>query len=144
MNNIITGNDANNIIDGGAGKDILTGLGGADTFRYTTLTNSLLRGFDRIIDFAVGTDFIDGPNAIAAASIKKLGSVSALTQSAIQGVLTSTNFVSKGASVFTFVADESTQRFLALNDKNAGFSAGTDVIIEITGMTGDINNLSVI
>ena len=144
LNNTITGNTGANILDGGAGKDILTGLGGADTFRYTTLTNSLLSGYDRITDFAVGTDFIDGPNAIAAASVKKLGSVSALTQSAIQEVLTSTNFVSKGASIFTFVAGASTQRFLALNDATPGFNASNDAIIEITGLNGDFNKLSLI
>ena len=144
LNNVLTGNTGANVLDGALGKDLLTGLGGADTFCYTTLSNSLLSGYDRITDFTVGSDSIDGISSIASANIKKLGSVSSLTESAIQSVLTFTKFASNGASIFTFGTGYSVQTFLALNDSTAGFNASKDAIIEITGFTGNINNLSVI
>jgi hypothetical protein len=33
--------------------------------------------------------------------------------------------------------------FLALNDSNAGFAASTDAILEITGFSGNLDNLQV-
>lgn len=143
-NNIITGNAGNNIIDGGAGKDILTGLGGTNTFRYSLLSNSLLAGYDRITDFKIGVDSIDSTVAIAATNIRKLGSIASLYESDVQGLLSSANFAANGASIFTFGAGSSIQTYLAINDPTAGFDSRKDAIIEITGYTGSLNNLSTI
>jgi Ca2+-binding RTX toxin-like protein len=143
LNNSLTGNSRNNTLDGGAGQDILTGLGGADIFRYTMLSHSLLSGYDRITDLSIGTDLIDGANSVSAANIRKLGTVSALTPSGISQLLnaTASHFMARGASIFTFEAAGSIQTFLALNDSNAGFNISNDAIIEITGFTGNIDDL---
>ena len=144
LNNTISGNSGNNILDGGRGKDILNGGGGADIFRYSTLGNSRLAEYDRINDFAVGIDVIDGANAVVSSNIRKLGAVASLSENDIQKVLSSGDFVSNGAAIFTFKSGGSTQTYLALNDSTAGFSERDDAIIEITGYSGNINDLSVV
>jgi len=167
--NTITGNSAANVLSGaagndtliggvgsdtligGAGADILTGGTGsagdttADIFRLTSLGESLLAGFDRITDLVIGSDSIDGPTSVSAANLKEgLGTVSDLTQSAIQAVLTSTSFAKSGAATFTFGSGSTTRTFLALNDSTAGFSATSDALVEITGYSGLLSNLAVI
>lgn len=139
-NDIISAGAGNDTIVGGEGGDILTGGAGADTFRYETTSQSLLGNHDVIKDLAIGTDVIDGPRAIAAAFVKKLGNVIALTESAIQQVLTPTSFESNGASTFKF----GNRTFLGLNDSKAGFSASTDSVIEITGYSGNLSDLKIL
>ncbi|WP_052754345.1 calcium-binding protein [Calothrix sp. 336/3] len=143
-NDTLNGGAGNDTIIGRAGGDVLTGGSGADTFGYESLTNSLLSNHDVIKDLAIGTDFIDGPRAISAAQIRKFGNVSALTETAIRQVLTPTNFLSNGASTFRFRDGLIDRTFLAINNSVAGFSASTDSIIEITGFTGNLNNLSIV
>jgi Ca2+-binding RTX toxin-like protein len=138
-NDIINAGAGNDILTGSAGGDILTGGTGNDTFKYDR-SDSLLSNYDVITDLAIGSDIIDGTDAVAAAQVKKLGSVSALTETAIKQVLTATNFSRFGASTFKF----SDRTFLALNDGTAGFSASNDSIIEITGFTGNLANLAIV
>lgn len=125
---------------GGAGKDILTGGSQADTFGISSLTDSLLGTFDRITDLRIGIDRIDGPNAVRATQLRKLGSVTSLTARGVGARLTNTTFVARGAATFTFGA----RRFVALNDALAGFQSNRDAVIEITGFTGNINNLAIV
>jgi Ca2+-binding RTX toxin-like protein len=139
-NDIINAGAGNDTIRGGAGGDILTGGAGIDTFEYKYLTDSLLANYDVIKDLAIGSDVIDGARAVAASQIKKLGNVTALTETAIKEVLTSANFSINGASTFKF----SDRTFLGLNDGTAGFSASADAIIEITGFTGSLANLKIV
>jgi Ca2+-binding RTX toxin-like protein len=143
LNNVLTGNSGNNILNGGVGKDVLTGLGGADTFRFTALTDSLLTGFDRITDFAIGTDRLDGPTAVTAANTKELGTVATFNQAGISAVLSSAVFGANQAATFTFGSGIGTRTFLALNNATAGFSSTTDSIIEITGYSGLLTNLAI-
>ncbi|MDF5724324.1 MAG: bluetail domain-containing putative surface protein [Rhizonema sp. PD37] len=143
-NDIINGGGGNDMISGGGGSDTLTGGSGSDTFQYQSLTDSLLANYDVIKDLEIGIDVIDATKAISATQIRKLGSVSALNETAIQQVLTPTNFVVNGASTFKFRDGQLDRTFLALNDSKAGFSASTDSIIEITGFTGNLNNLSIV
>ena len=140
MDNSIIGNDAGNILEGRDGGDVLAGLGGSDIFRYSVLSDSLLNEYDWITDLAIGFDRIDAPHAVTFGSIRQLGSVSALTNVALRQVLSSDNFVSNGASSFSF----GTRTFLALNDSIAGFSSSRDAVIEITGYSGSLNQLAII
>jgi len=144
LNNVLTGNSAINTITGGVGKDVLTGLGGADTFRYAALTDSLLAGFDQITDFAIGTDRLDGPTAVTAANTKELGTVATFNQVGISAVLSTAVFGANQAATFTFGSGTGTRTFLALNDASAGFSSTTDSIIEITGYSGLLTNLAIV
>ncbi|MEH1787453.1 MAG: Ig-like domain-containing protein [Nostoc sp.] len=139
-NDILIGGNDNDLLVGGEGGDVLIGYNGADIFRYTLLADSLLSNFDRITDLKIGTDLIDGPNAVSAANLKKLGAVSALNQTAIGTVLTNNTFVANGAATFSF----GSRTFLALNNNTAGFQSANDAVIEITGFSGSLTNLAIV
>lgn len=139
-NDIINAGAGNDIIIGGAGGDTLTGGTGVNTFNYTRSADSLLANYDVITDLKIGSDVIDGPRAVSALQLKELGNVAALTEIAIQQVLTATNFLARGAATFSF----GDRTFLGINDRTAGFSASTDSIIEITGFTGSLTNLAIV
>jgi len=153
-NDTINGNAGNDGLNGLAGQDIITGAAGLDTltggadadrFVYTTLTDGVVGGtttartFELITDFEVGLDSIDAPGT-AVRTIKLIGAVSALTNTAITNLLGassagSANFAANGASIFTSGTGATLRTFLAINDGTAGYSAAADAIIEITGNT---------
>jgi Ca2+-binding RTX toxin-like protein len=135
-NDILIGGNGNDILVGGAGADTLTGGAGTDTFRLA-LGDSLLDNFDLIADFQIDTDRIEGPTAVTADQIAKLGSVASLEAEAIDTLLSATAFEADRGATFSF----GNRTFLALNDGNAGFAASTDAILEITGFSGNLNNL---
>jgi Ca2+-binding RTX toxin-like protein len=143
-NNVITGNGANNILNGGAGNDILTGGVGKDTltgglevdrFDYRTLANSALGIFDVITDFNATTG-----NDLFLVTTARSGfnnvttPVATLDTTGIAARLTTATFTANSAAQFTF----GTRSFVAINDATAGFSATTDAIIEVTGLTGTL------
>jgi hypothetical protein len=85
-----------------------------------------------------------GPNAVAAANVQQLGTIgTSLTSDSISALLTTSNFLANGASTFTFGSGGGLRTFIALNDVTAGYESGTDNIIEITGLTGNLSNLNV-
>ena len=139
-NDIVNAGAGNDIITGGAGGDRLTGGTGVNTFNYGRYPESLLADYDVITDLKIGIDVINAYRAVSASQLKELGNVTALTETAIQQVLTATNFSSYGASTFSF----GDRTFLGINDRTAGFSAITDSIIEITGFTGSLTNLAIV
>ncbi|QLE45103.1 hypothetical protein FD723_32675 (plasmid) [Nostoc sp. C052] len=138
-NDTLIGGNGDDLLIGGAGADVLTGGLGADTFRFA-LTDSLLSNFDRITDLRIGTDLIDGPNAVSAANVRKLGTVISLDAAGVGALLTNSNFVANGAATFSF----GSRTFLALNDVTAGFQSNNDAIIEITGYSRNLNNLAIV
>jgi hypothetical protein len=143
--NQIVGDANANALIATAAKDVITGLGGSDTFRFTALSASTLTSFDRITDFAIGTDILDGPNAVSAASIGKLGAVSLLDSTSISAVLTTSAFVANGAATFIYGDPSGLSRsFIAFNDATAGYQSGSDAIIEITGYSGLLDSLQII
>ena len=146
-NNVITGNGGNNTLDGGAGNDRLTGGTGNDTligglgtdrFDYRTLSDSVLSNFDVITDFnaTAGNDlFVISTTPI---EFSNAGTVATLDTAGITASLTNTVFTANSAAQFTFGTGISTRSFVAINDATAGFSATTDAIIEVTGLTGTL------
>ncbi|MBD2500129.1 bluetail domain-containing putative surface protein [Anabaena azotica] len=148
-NNVITGNSGNNNLNGGAGndrltggtgKDTLTGGLGADRFDYRNLADSLLSNFDVITDLNANTGNDLFLVSTARAGFSNAGSVTSLDATGIAARLTTTNFAANFAAQFTF----GTRTFVAINNATAGFSATTDSIIEVTGLTGTlgINNFT--
>jgi hypothetical protein len=138
----IVGNSGNNIITGGGGADVLTGMGGVNTFKVT-LKDTLLSGFDHITDFVIGTDVIDAPLPVGKESLKQLGAVRSLDQRGISKILSKKIFTANGAATFTYGSGGAVRTFLALNDNKSGFSRANDAIIEITGFSGNLTDLSV-
>jgi Ca2+-binding RTX toxin-like protein len=128
---------------GGQGADRLTGGTDGDTFVLVTLKDSLLSGVDRITDFAIGIDWIDGSRAIAAGQVVQRGSVRQLNAASIAAVLTRRKFVANSAATLTKGSGRRQETFLVLNNHNAGFSAKTDAIINITGYSGSLVNLAI-
>ena len=60
-------------------------------------------------------------------------------------MLTATSFDRKGAATFsTLDPGAGLRTFLAINDGKAGFQASSDALLEITGYSGDLNQLAVI
>jgi serralysin len=148
-NDDLNGGSGNDTLIGGTGLDIVTGGAGSDTFSYAAgdalISGTTSLSFERITDFTIGTDSLDGANAVSASNLRKLGSVgTSLRSTTIATLLTPTDFTANGASAFTFGAGSGLRTFLALNDANAGFQTSTDNIIEITGYTGVLNNLAII
>jgi Ca2+-binding RTX toxin-like protein len=156
-NNVITGNSANNILDGGtgidtliggAGNDILTGgLGkdtltgglGADRFDYRNLAHSVFNTFDVITDFNAnpGNDLFVVSTA-RTGGFSNAGTVAGLDVLSIANKLNNTTFKANSAAQFSFGSPFGRRTFVAINDATAGFSATTDAIIEVTGLTGTL------
>lgn len=138
-NDALVGNSGNDILVGGTGADSLTGGAGVDTFRLA-LGDSLLANFDRILDLQIGRDRIDGPTAVTAANVAELGTVASLTAASIGSLLNTTTFGANLAATFSL----GDRTFLALNDGTASFAASTDVLLEITGFSGNLSNLQIV
>lgn len=156
--NAVPGGPANDILPFSATVDRLTGLAGGDTFRLTSLSHSLLPAaastpIDRITDLVTGLDAIDAPVARSLAQAVNpvaLGSVAQLSSSAITALLTTASFPALTATstggVASFIFSDPVagmRTFLAINDGVAGFSAASDAILEITGVTGSLSQLRV-
>jgi hypothetical protein len=139
-----SGDGAANLLRAGSGADQLTGLAGNDVFQVSSLGQSSLAALDRITDFAVGADSLDGPTAVAASQVAKLGAVAVLSEAGVAKLLTPTSFLASKAATFTLGSGPTTRTFVALNDAVAGFQAASDGVLEITGFSGDLRGLAVI
>ena len=133
-NNIITGNGVNNTLTGGVGKDTLTGGLGVDRFDYRTLADSVFSNFDVITDFSANTGNDLFLVSTARSGFSNAGTVVTLDTNGIAAKLTTAAFTANSAAQFSF----GSRSFVALNDVTAGFSATTDAIIEVTGLTGTL------
>jgi hypothetical protein len=139
-----SGDAAANLLRAGSGADQLTGLAGNDVFQVSSLGQSSLGAVDRITDFSIGADNLDGPTAVTASQVAKLGAVALLSEAGVASVLTATSFLASKAATFTFGSGPTTRTFVALNDGVAGFQAASDGVLEITGYGGDLRGLAVI
>ncbi|MFM6341594.1 MAG: lectin-like protein [Dolichospermum sp.] len=141
-NNVITGNAGNNTLTGGVGKDTLIGGLGVDRFDYRTLADSVFSNFDVITGFNATTGNDLFLVSTARSGFSNAGSVATLDTAGIAARLTNSVFTANSAAQFTF----GTRSFVAINDGTAGFSATTDAIIEVTGLTGTLglNNFTIV
>ena len=101
-------------------------------------------GYDKITDFAIGTDRLDGPTSVTAANLAELGRVNTLDQAGISAVLTTATFLANRAATFSYGTGVNARTFVALNNGTAGFSSTTDAIIDITGYSGSPTNLAIV
>ena len=134
-NDNLNGGAGNDNLTGGLGKDTLTGSTGLDTLTYNSLGDSLLSGFDVIQGYSgtgASLDSINAPGSIAAINLTaSKGTATALTEAAIQAVLTATKFAANTAAAFKVTGQSGT--FIALNNGVAGFQAASDAIIQLSG-----------
>jgi Ca2+-binding RTX toxin-like protein len=151
-NDTINGGDGNDTLVSGTGNDSLTGGAGTDTFRYNgtaanVYTDSLATtaGLDRITDFVAGTDKIALVNTGTA--VTSVGAVTAVTVATAADVATLLTAIgsqvaaSAGAvaqvGLITVSAGAMAGTYLLVNDATAA-AAGTDTLINITGVSGTI------
>jgi Ca2+-binding RTX toxin-like protein len=134
-NDNLNGGAGNDTLTGGLGKDTLTGSTGLDTLTYNSLGESLLTGFDVIQGYSgtgASLDRINAPGSIAAINLTaSKGTATALTEAAIQLVLTNAAFAANTAAAFKVTGQSGT--FIALNNGVAGFQAASDAIIQLSG-----------
>jgi Ca2+-binding RTX toxin-like protein len=134
-NDTLNGGAGNDSLTGGLGKDTLTGSTGLDTLNYNSLGESLLSGFDVIQGYSgtgASLDRINAPAPIAPITLTaSKGTATALTEAAIQLVLTNAAFAANTAAAFKVTGQSGT--FIALNNGAAGFQAASDAIIQLSG-----------
>lgn len=116
---------------------------GADTVTITALVDSLLGSSDLISGFSVANDALEVAgitidNTDTGTEVRNLGSLTALTAEAIQTAIdawdvanAADTFDAGEVGFFTFDG----KSYLLVNDGNAAFSATTDAVIEVTGIT---------
>jgi Ca2+-binding RTX toxin-like protein len=153
----LVGSAVANVINGGAGTDLLTGGAGGDTFIFQ-FGQSGVGSPDRITDFAIGTDRID----LLSAAGGNLGTPTVFTRAAnfaanalttlnniVAAVFTDANGATAGnqglgnnaAALVQVTGSGSTVGTYLVVNNGAGFQAGTDLVINITGHTGTLPGL---
>lgn len=140
-NDILTGGSGNDILFGGTGRDTFTGGADSDTFVINSIFNtSRLSDFETITDLEAGIDRITGleigrpisPVVITSERVRDLN------ESSIKEVLDNGNRLRGGAAAFSLIDGRT---FLAISTGDIFFSAINDTIIEITGFTGNLEEL---
>ncbi|BAZ45541.1 hypothetical protein NIES4102_25650 [Chondrocystis sp. NIES-4102] len=135
-NDIMIGGAGKDVMTGGAGKDVMTGGASNDTFALSKLTDSLAPDFDVIKDLKIGVDIIDAPSAVSADDVIEFGTIAASSNP--NTVLASLG--ANQATTYTY----GTGTFLVINDATIGYDATKDAMIEITGFTGNLDNLAIV
>ena len=145
-NDIIAGDSGNDLIQGGMGGDILTGGQGADTFIYkknkdSKFTRRNSQKLDWIKDFNTDEDAIYFEKGVNQNEFLFLGNIDFLTPKSINKSLK--NHSSFDYDAVGFNIEESGKTYVAINGCNCGFQSKNDLLIEITGYTGDLNNIKI-
>lgn len=131
---------------GGLGADVLTGGLGADIYRYTSASESTSTGYDRIVGFVSGTDRIDVVNTITGVDATVgAGALSTATfDTDLSAAIGSGQLGANHAVLFTPNAGTlaGTTFLIIDSDGVAGYSAGSDIVIQLTNppaslVTGD-------
>lgn len=148
---VLDGGAGNDRLCGGTGRDKLTGGAGADVFEYgvgDALIGPSLNNFEVITDFEAGLDVIDAPGE----NLRPVN-VAWSQKRTLPGDFTSEHFenqfyrmegLSPGGACAVILGTLSSPRtFLILDSNNNGFDL-SDNVIEITGYTGSLCNITVI
>lgn len=149
--NVINGDNGNDILSGGAGADTLTGGQGTDLFAFQ-FGQSTVSASDRITDFTIGTDAIglfssDGSTVITPSSFTRAADKTATTLlNLVNQVFTDANGAVagnqalgvNGAALVKVTSGAIAGTYLAVNDSTAGFQANSDLLVNLTGLTGTL------
>lgn len=150
-NNSLSGSAGNDTLKGGAGTDNLTGGAGLDKI-VCNFGQSLTTGIDRLSDFKVGEDRLDiltktGGNVSIKTHSNGGNRTSTTASDLMKQVFTDTNLTTTGnqalgvnSSVFVTWNNNS---YLIVNDASAGFQANSDLILNVTGFSGNFQTATV-
>ncbi len=150
-NDVIKGEDGDDTLIGGSGEDTLTGGDGNDTFTYTTVADSKFGWLDHITDFTAGGsgDKIDTniagtlrvianqstDTALSDFNLSTLNELSNATDGSLGTLLSG-----DGENTEVMQLTTSNDKVLWAIDVDASGNFDTsDTIIEVTGLSGDIN-----
>ena len=140
LDNIIIGNAGNNVLTGGAGSDTLTGGVGADRFLYPNFADSPLAALDRITDFnptqgdRIALKWLPSSvfNAGVFSNSTLSGAIAAIYTDINRNLVGNQALGSNQAVFFGWNGGQ----YVSINDGLAPFNANTDLVINVTGMTG--------
>lgn len=149
--NTLSGNGGNDTLNGGGGADLLIGGSGND-LHVVGFQQSLLTAPDHISDLVIGTDRIDllsasGAALAAPAAFSRatdatgtgLAEVVSAVFSDANGLLNGNQPLGlRSAALVVAPALSPTATYLVMNDAVPGFQPSTDLIINITGYTGNL------
>ncbi|QFS48472.1 calcium-binding protein [Nostoc sphaeroides] len=149
--NVINGDNGDDGLNGGAGADTLTGGQGADLFVFQ-FGQSTVSGSDRITDFTIGTDAIglfssDGSTVITPSTFTRAADSTATTLvNLVNQVFTDANGALagnqalgvSGAALVRVGSGAIAGTYLAINNSTAGFQANSDLLVNLTGLTGTL------
>jgi Ca2+-binding RTX toxin-like protein len=142
-NDQLIGGDGDDELAGGGGADTLTGGSGADLYLYASVTESSGVDYDTIVaaDFNGADQFVLGLSPLAfntaLAGFLSTATFNADLAAAIEGSELSIG----NALLFTPDAGDLIGRTFLIVDANAtaGYQAGADFVIDVTGFTGTLD-----
>ncbi len=137
------GNEGNDQFDAFGGVNTLTGGTGNDTFIIRPQTDGTSAAPVVITDLVWGTDQIDVPTVPVAVGTPDIAGASSLTEAASNAIASvqaanGLPATSPVAAQFTF----SGSTYLVVNEAGAGFADADDILLNVTGVTGQIGTSS--
>lgn len=150
-NDTLQGGAGQDRLDGGLGADVLTGGVGNDTFLFRP-KQSLLAAPDRLTDYAIAADKLGLLSAMGAplpapsAFSRANNSAATRLTSVVSAVFTDANgaiagnqaLAPKSAALVVATAPAIAGTYLVLNDAVAGFQPSSDLVVNLTGLTGSL------
>ena len=147
----IFGNRGRDKITGGQGGDVLSGGFGRDTFIYKKNKHSLLNDYDQIVDFNFDQDRIKASSTANPRPFLELGTIDSLAQENLVSIFgaesdpqSTQQLLSNSVALFAVGSGDNARHFLSINDGNAGFNSRQDSILEISGFSGNPENLKIL
>ena len=147
-NDNLFGGSGEDLIEGGLGKDTLNGGKGADTFIYKKVKDSRLinkKNLDRvdwIQDFNTNEDKIYFSEVRESQTFIHLGELNYLSGKSINKALKQES--SEDFNTLCFNITSSNKTYLAINGSGIGFQRKNDLLLEITGYMGALENINII
>jgi Ca2+-binding RTX toxin-like protein len=143
----LIGGAGNDSFQGGNGADTMTGGAGGDLYFFENVGESTGAGFDRITDFNTATDHLYFGHAVAHIDpTVTSGAVAASNFDVKVAAAIGASHLNAGDAVlFKPSAGYLTGHTLLIVDHNgvAGYQAGADYVVDITGMTGTLTTASI-
>ncbi|HXL99045.1 MAG TPA: DUF4347 domain-containing protein, partial [Rhizomicrobium sp.] len=148
LHDTIAAGDGTNTIKGGGGADSLTGGSGADTFVYSAAADSTGASYDTVHGFDASADFFDTTITVGAidttVAAGRLSTANFDTN--LAAAVGSGQLGSHDAVLFTpTIGNLAGHTFLVVDiNGTAGYQAGQDLVIDVTGMAGTLTTANFI
>jgi Ca2+-binding RTX toxin-like protein len=136
----LRGGAANDTLTGGLLGDTLTGNGGNDVFKYTSVAQSASTTHDTITDLDAAHDFFDLTTSVGAVDATVAGDVSTVSFDSDLAARIGTFAGAGDAIVVHATGGTLNTHFFLVVDSNgdSAYTAGSDLVVDITGFTGTL------